>query len=126
MYKHLRRDVGSPSCVVQDPVTKEYIFSTEEQHRVMIKAWKEVFDKHKGKEDSWPEFVKKYRKYEKGLHDAPQDCPPAELLYARAQKASNESSAGSDGFAPRETKALPLAAWTSRRQVVQLMAKLGR
>ena len=92
----------------------------------MIKAWKAVFDKHQGKEDTWTEFIQKYGQYEQGLHDAPQDCPPAELLHSRAQKANNESSAGSEGFAPRETKALQLAAWTYRGQVMQLMAKLGR
>ena len=60
------------------------------------------------------------------MHDAPQECPDAELLYKRAQQCKESSAAGSDGFAPKELKALPPEAWQYRRQVMQLMVTLKR
>ena len=70
--------------------------------------------------------LKEYGKYETGQHDAPQECPGAQLLYNRAQGGKEASAAGSDGFAPKELKALPFQAWEHRRQVMQLMMKLRR
>ena len=110
MYRYLRRDMGTPTCVVQHPVTKKHIFKTEDQHSVMIEAWKTVFGKHKGTESQWAQFIDEYGKFEPGLHDAPHECPTAQMMHSRAQKSNDESSAESDGFAPKETKALSLAA----------------
>ena len=99
----------------------QYVFSVQKQHAIMIQQWKTVFDKHKGKSSTWAQFLKEYTKYEAGQHDAPQECPGAQLLYNRAQGGKEASAAGSDAFAPKELKALPPEAWAQRRKVMQLM-----
>jgi len=51
----------------------------------MVKHWREVFDKHE----------------ESPHHNASTDVPDKEALYARAQKAKEGTSGGSDGWLPR-------------------------
>ena len=57
LYQYLRRSNGTPSSVVQHPVTGECIFEVEKQHEVMIEQWKQVYDKHKKSPCTWQEFI---------------------------------------------------------------------
>ena len=126
LYQYLRRSNGTPSSVVRHPVTGKCIFEVEKQHEVMIEPRQQVYGKHKNTACTWQDFLQEYGEYEPGLHDAPAGHPTAEQRYSRAQRAKDASSAGSDGFAPKELRTLPLRAWEHRQKVVALMTELQR
>ena len=126
MFQYLRRDLAPPSAVVQNPCDGSYVFRIDEQHDLMIQQWKTVYDKHVGRANTWEQFHLKYAEYEPGKHNAPTQCPSPEMLHARAQKCKDASAAGSDGFAPKELKALPPQAWRYRHQILELIKELRR
>ena len=105
LYQYLRRDTAPPSAVVRHPDAGECIVHVGKQHEIMIDQWRKVYDKHADKPSTWEELLREFGEYESGLHDAPAGPPSAEMLFARAQRVKDSSSAGSDGVAPKELRA---------------------
>jgi len=91
----------------------------------MVRQWREVFDKHKESPPNWKEFEKYYGAFEEGNHNAPTDVPDGGALHARAQKAKEGVSGRSDGWLPKELKALPLPAWQHRAEMLKLAVHKG-
>jgi len=83
---------------IWDQETGQHVFDMEGQHEVMIREWKKVFDKHKAAPPKWSRLEKEYGHSEPGTAGAPEETPPAELLYRRAQNAKDDTSGGSDGW----------------------------
>jgi hypothetical protein len=126
MFRYIKGGMVPVAAALWDPETKKYIFDQLGQHRVMVKQWRAVFDKHKAAPPQWEQLRLKYGHYDTGCSGAPQELPTGELLYARAQRAKEDKAGGSDGWKPMELKALPKMAWTSRAEVLKLSSELGR
>ena len=107
-FRYLRSKCDPADGAVYDPINERYVFDINEQHDVMIREWKKVFDKHKEAPPSWQKFIDKYGIYHERNHDCPKGTPSASRLHARAKRARNDTSAGSDGWMPRELKLSPM------------------
>ena len=91
----------------------------------MIDHWQTIFDQHRLAPPDWQAFHSEYGCYENNV-PAPTTLPNGEQLYQRAQKVKNDSAPGSDGWKPKELKALPKQAWQTRDKVLALAADIGR
>ena len=111
---------------IWDQETGQHVFDIEGQKEVTIREWKKVFDKHKAAPPKWSRLEKEYGDFEPGTAGAPEETPPAELLYRRAQNAKDDTSGGSDGWTPPELKALPYKAWESRAQILNLAGEIEK
>ena len=109
-----------------DPAKKKYIFDMNDQHELMIREWRKVFDKHKDNPPSWDNFLRDYGRYQQHNGDCPKTLPNAKMLHQRAKKAEQDTVPGPDGWRPRELKLLPLIAWEQRILVLQLSAELAK
>ena len=94
MFRYIKGGMVPVAAALWDPETKKYIFDQLGQHRVMVKQWRAVFDKHKEAPPKWEQLKKKYGHYDKGCSGAPQELPTGEMLYARAQRAKEDRQEG--------------------------------
>ena len=85
----------------------------------MIRHWSKVFQMHKATPPRWDKFLELFGAYQEPRDDAPGSIPNGAQLHARAQKAKEDTAAGSDGWKPNELKALPVAAWNHRAQFLK-------
>ena len=85
----------------------------------MFRHWSKVFQMHKASPPKWKSFLDLYGMYHEPRGDAPDGIPNGEQLHARAQKAKEDTAAGSDGWKPNELKALPVEAWNQRAKLLK-------
>lgn len=81
---------------------------------------------HAANRPSRDKFCEQYGQYQERRTDAPTNVPNGLQLHARAQKAKEDTAAGSDGWRPVELKALPVRAWEQRAKLLEKCVEVCR
>ena len=126
MFDSLKRGENElPTGPLLDPTTDQFVYDIRSQHKLMIREWRQVFDRHQNLPPERDDFSKEYLQYTNTLTKAQSCLHSGQNLYKRAQKAKEHISAGSDGFKLKELKALPPLAWKERAKLLRLCVELG-
>ena len=106
-----------------DEEAGEYTSSIHRILQMVHNAWEPILNRHQHEPPSFTDFEHNYGTHFANWTPAPTEIPGGTELHRQAQKAKEESAAGSDGWRPIELAWLPAAAWEHRAKVLAVATK---
>ena len=118
------RRVAQPATIQNDS-EDGFITKVGDKLAAMTKAWEPVYNRLKNQPPDWDRFEMEYGQYLPDAGGIDECIPRANDLHTKARKCTEDSAAGSDGWAPKELRRLPLQAWEQRKHLLDLMIDTG-